>query len=415
MNTASALELVRKIAFLEERLGKAVRYEILEPFALDQHDLVQIQVAAKRIADFVQLKDLVFVVGIVTQQQGTLGNVEVAPGQDAVFIEIAPETMEFDGAVCGVLAHEISHKYLDRYGVSYSSNPSSSTEDEILTDVTAVFLGLGKLILNGCERQKTREEMLSGGVERTTTETYRAGYLDPAQFAFVYRFVCAMRGVPRAELERGLSTTAINTLRECENSWPIWFADGYHSHNTRLRILGSLQAAIQETQAEMAIVDRSLTYLQRGCLEPVESWSQSLHRRVNAIRSLASRTDIAAEYDPCLRYINTAQFNQLLTEVIGLSRRARSAQDTLLRLEGFVASQGEPFMRPNSEMFTVIICRNCGIKLRVPRDTRNATVVCRSCRYAFKATSSVSNLMERNLRRKARALIEWVIRKVSRK
>ena len=112
MNTASALELVRKIAFLEERLGKAVRYEILEPFALDQHDLVQIQVAAKRIADFVQLKDLVFVVGIVTQQQGTLGNVEVAPGQDAVFIEIAPETMEFDGAVCGVLAHEISHSWL---------------------------------------------------------------------------------------------------------------------------------------------------------------------------------------------------------------------------------------------------------------------------------------------------------------
>jgi len=278
-----------------------------------------------------------------------------------------------------------------------------------------VFLGLGKLILNGCERQKTREEILSGGSKRTTTETYQAGHLDPAQFAFVYRFVCAMREIPRAQFERGLSATAINRLRECESSWPIWFADSYHSHDGRLRVLESLKGAIQETQAEMAIVDRSLAYLQRGCVEPVESWSQSVHRRVNAIRLLASRADIAAEYDPCLKYINTAQLNQLLTEVVGLSRRARSAQDTLLRLEGIVASHGEPFKRSSSEMFTVIVCRNCGTKLRVPPDTRNATVVWASCGYAFKATTSASNLKERNLRRKARTLIESLIRKLSRK
>ncbi|MGO8732465.1 MAG: hypothetical protein ACLQVM_06715 [Terriglobia bacterium] len=336
MDLTDAPNLVEKIALLERCVGQATGYVNLDPIPLDQHDILQIQAEARRIRDFVQLKDLTFVVGFAKQQDGVLGNVELKYGQECVFIEIAPESIEFPGAVSAVLAHEICHKYMHRHGLSNCSHPTASADEEILTDVAAVFLGLGKLMLNGCDSQKTREDLLLDGTKRSTTTTYRAGYLDPAQFAFVYRFVCAMREVPEAEIRRGLSGDALSRLLHCERSLPEWFQTRCHSRDFLLQVLGSLQAEIRGAQVEMATLDRCLLYLERGCLGPLEAWSRGSHRKLNQARRAALKAEEQPECDPCLAYIRAAELNQMVSDVIELKREAGSCQLSLIRLQRIV-------------------------------------------------------------------------------
>jgi hypothetical protein len=399
MDVADASSLVEKIALLERRVGAATGYRNLDPRPLDLRDIVQIQAAAGWIRDFVQLSDLTFVVGFAKQQEGVLGNIELEYGQDGVFIEIARESMEFPELVVAVLAHEICHKYLHRHGL-YCSSPATTKEEEVLTDVAAVFLGLGKLMLNGCEAQKTRDEILCDGTRRSTTTTQRAGYLDPAQFAFAYRFVCAMRKVPGVEMRRGLSESALLRLLNCEESFEGWFDKRCHTDDFLPHCVGSLDSAIHGAQLEVAFIDRYLLYLQRGCIGPVEAWSRRLHRKLHDARRIARHAEVTPEYDPCLAYIRAVQLNQTAAEVVRLRREEKSMQKVLQRIEDIVASASAPFCHPSTDMFTETICKNCETKIHLPEMARNVTVVCPnpSCRYKFIATTSSWTQVDTTLR-----------------
>jgi len=71
----------------------------------------------------------------------------------------------------GILAHEMTHALLYSRGISLED----SKENELLTDLTAVFVGLGKLLLNGYLDE-------GGGL----------GYLSPDLIAYCFKKVCSL-------------------------------------------------------------------------------------------------------------------------------------------------------------------------------------------------------------------------------
>ena len=81
-----------------------------------------------------------------------------------------------------ILAHEMTHAFLVYRGVILGDRD----ENEIFTDVTAIFIGLGKLLLNGIFVE-------SGEYEG---QVYSLGYLPHQLVSYCYGRVNTARGIP---------------------------------------------------------------------------------------------------------------------------------------------------------------------------------------------------------------------------
>jgi hypothetical protein len=221
-----------KILLLEERVGAKVSYQSLQPFSLSLvlRDPLALNDTARKIVDFVGIKDLVIIAPTV-HKEDRAGHIDLGDTRAAVFIEIADDLLDFPLCVLATLAHEVSHRYLQVHGISCGTGPEFHYHNEILTDVTAVFLGLGKLMLNGCHEERAHQERKNGHVQ-TVTQVRTVGYLEPEQFTFVYLLVCAMRNIPPEEYESGLLPLAIGRVRECRSTYADgFFSESFHRDN----------------------------------------------------------------------------------------------------------------------------------------------------------------------------------------
>ena len=141
---------------------------------------MSIQNAARKIGDFIGLNDVKFIVIITAQQENVGGKIELIRGQKEVIIEVSKETVKYEAALLSTLAHEITHKFLNEKGLSVGDGIIHQYENEILTDIATVFLGLGKIMLNGCECRREYEDRMG-----RTTEIFTTGYLNMEQLSFV--------------------------------------------------------------------------------------------------------------------------------------------------------------------------------------------------------------------------------------
>lgn len=206
-------KLIQKLIQLEKVVGSKTSYKLLDPFILNTKDRISIQNAARKIAEFIGLSNFTFLVSVTKQEENVAGKIELEWREREVFIDISDKIVNFPEAVLSTLSHELAHKYLQVNQIK----ETIEFENEILTDVTTIFLGLGKLMLNGCEYSIHTFERDNNVVQ----EKFQLGYLKPNQIAFVYLLVCAMRKIPSNEYERGLSLSSINAIRMCEKIMAI--------------------------------------------------------------------------------------------------------------------------------------------------------------------------------------------------
>ncbi|MCM8812943.1 MAG: hypothetical protein NC924_03280 [Candidatus Omnitrophica bacterium] len=209
-------EIIEYIKLLEFHLGEHAKYQILDPFDLNPSDIISIQVAAKKIANFIGLSDISFIVAIAKQRQYVGGHIDLSGDKD-VFIELSEEVIEHAESVLSTLSHEIVHKYLQVHNIKiYDEN-----KNERLTDIAAVYLGLGKLMLNGRECKKIKQENCIE--EKKVTEKVITGYLDRVTLAFSYKIVCAMRNIFGCNLESGLCAESKEALLICRVNYYDYF------------------------------------------------------------------------------------------------------------------------------------------------------------------------------------------------
>lgn len=102
------------------------------------------------------------------------GRVELGAGNE-FFVELQAIYRDRINSVAGILAHEIAHIFLHRYGASWGDQK----RNEILTDTTAAYLGFGVTIMNATFYQFT-----TGGKTPEMTSEY-FGYLSPEEFGYI--------------------------------------------------------------------------------------------------------------------------------------------------------------------------------------------------------------------------------------
>ena len=217
-------DCVANLRLLEESVGDKRKRQPLEPFHLDPTDATSVEDAARHIGEFIGLPGYRFVISFYSLHEHTAGTIELrddvkvraggielrASFGDVCFIRLAKTIRQSANAVHATLAHEITHKYLQVNRVPSNSDLRHGFVDEILTDIASVWLGLGKLVLNGCESDSVHTDW-SG--TRTAMTHQHVGYLTRIQFALVYLLVSANSGLSEQTYENGLGADALTALR----------------------------------------------------------------------------------------------------------------------------------------------------------------------------------------------------------
>ena len=92
--------------------------------------------------------------------------------------------------VLAILAHESVHNYLDSMGVE----DKDTAENEILTDIAAVYLGLGRLLLQGHEPITWESDHWSRGSEQGyTAHSITIGYVPYQQIRYAIHRAAILR------------------------------------------------------------------------------------------------------------------------------------------------------------------------------------------------------------------------------
>lgn len=149
---------------------------VLGDFAtdIDREPIIATQRLAKRIAEHYRLP-ITTVIVVFRSDLKYPGHVELGQSNE-FFVELQSHQRFFPKALAAILAHEIAHIFLHRCGIRFSQE----FENEVLTDTTAAYVGLGAVILNAATETK---DYPSQNVIRTNTHHF--GYISLDEFGYI--------------------------------------------------------------------------------------------------------------------------------------------------------------------------------------------------------------------------------------
>jgi len=382
MVNISIEECIQKITFLEKSLGMETKYQILDPFPLHSLDIIGIQNAGKIIANFIGLSEYTFVISINKLEKNTGGNIKLEHAKEQVFVEISEETLKYKDAILAILAHEITHEYLYINNLSFSNK----YENEILTDIAAIFFGFGKLMLNGCENENIWKNYYFGG-STTITDKLGVGYIDRIKIAFVYLLVCNMRNISEKKYMSNLSNKSIQSLKESRRNYWYIFNNQFTQPDKVNKSLSNFHSIVHETQLVLCDINKKLIYLQKNNELAEKHLLEKIHRKISKILLKYDELPKKDDHDPCLRFINVSEFNQDMNrfklEMKDYVVLIKSYQEIYGKLINYSKKYSNIIPELSSDVFSIMNCPNCKTKLRVPKDKNNITIKCPNCKYRF--------------------------------
>lgn len=354
-------------------------------------DTISVQSTAKQLAESIGLSDYTFIVAISKQKINTGAHIDLSTRGKEVFIEIDKDMMRFPRALLATLCHELCHKWLQVHGA-----PSAhlEIETEILTDITAIYLGFGKILLNGCTvvRRWTENIELFTGNAREYSETINVGYLKIDQLAFVYRLVCTMRNISEDFQLRGLNKIAIRALETCDRSY-----GQYYSNATA----PDLSNQFLRTQHRLADLNKYAIYARTSFCNTSEDFFKTGHQKIATLAQKAA--DIAVvgpDVTPALQFLRTIQNRQVMSQLNSDLQSIQADLNLLLLTAQQVGSalyqNRAQFPTPGSDIFALVHCPKDGTKLRVPNGGKLVMVRCPVCKCQFGYNSSPLTFEDEN-------------------
>ena len=373
------LAFLRLIKVLEEALGQKTSYRFLEPFSCVGLDngrpaIIPIQQAARKIAQHVGLGNLMFIISATEQDPSWAGHIELQRDSSEVYVEISPDICRYEDAVLATLCHEVAHKVLHVNAIHHGF---ASIEQEYLTDVATVYLGMGKVMLNGCECQKSHQTSDSRGTS-THFETLKTGYISRDCFAFVYRVVCAMRNIPSSEFLRGLSGPAIQALRACEKSYGDWFRTRFDNPGDLDLLMKALREDVVDFQDEIACNEQVLRETNKRLVNLTAKCRDS-HKRLFEANVKVKELE-RLNYNPHISYLNCLETKEAVADLICEGslqvKNVRTSLSLLQNVNGNLPTG-------NAETTDIIECPIDQVKLCVPAGRKRFLVTCPKCNYQF--------------------------------
>ncbi len=372
--------LTAKMALLEQSIGLWKGKPFTPPRDFRYSDAVEVQQVAKQMASSVGLGDLVFIVTYAKQGSGVAGHIELRHAQPEVFVEI-DNALECQESVLAVLAHEIAHKFLHRKGVSL---PVES-ENEELTDLATIFMGFGRLSLNGCEAGRPMSRLENGKYVDATVKS-RVGYLGLKSFSEAYFLHSVAAGLSLSEWREGLSSHALQSVlqAELEHEWL------FSMNNTKL--VNYLPLDRPTWHKDFTLLASLVKRIQKEVAEALESF----HRTEADLKRTAEELD----RDTRKSLIQSAEFVSQVTE---WNRKVQINAESQVAASFFKSIEWKQLSREDfakSSKF-LLSCPRCDAGLRVPNTVDEQTLRCPKCTLEFEFASPIHHISYARARERA--------------
>jgi len=401
-----------KLFLLEKAIGHKVDYRILEPFRVPR-TIVGIQAAARKIAEFVGLDDFLFIVAVRSLTEEA-AHIELEHQSKEVFIEISEKLVSNSRpAILAALSHEICHKFLYHHSLGITGK-HRNYENEVLTDITAVYLGLGKLMLNGCQFNEVNE---NNGVRETIK--HKIGYLSGLQIAAVYNLVCEMRNIDRNIVEANLSAEALATVQAVAREFGHIYDDSFHQLDFAEQVTRKVQSSVKETQESLARAGAMIDFLRVQVLQPNELAVRHAHQKIfNILKACSKKQDI--EYNPALRYLRNLkadmEYGSTLEELAAMRDTGADVFGTIMLMLRSYPEKEQTF---TEERRIKLQCPLDGTVIEFQAASGEELVSCPTCRYSFPILNieeEIINALKRNdVERKAGWGKTWFEKKKNRR
>lgn len=378
---------LEKIEFLERRVGSLVKYDILQQFHVNGHSIDDLHRAATTIATFVGLGNLDFVVRTTIQPSGIGAQISL-DNRNQVLIVIHNALRDYGDAILATLSHEISHKWLHLNAVSWGNYALLSRENEVLTDLTAVFLGLGKLMLNGCECHISYSQSRHDGM-RVTEEHVRSGYLTREELAFAYALIGAMRNLPTEVLLENLNSEAEAAVLRVKQEHAEYFDQAYQDGDFLTFLCASIENAVSKGQGLLAELDQHARYFQRALCDHLETFAEEQHEiLISQKRVYEKALDVKTD-NPAHVYLHNLRGNMTVTKAIHQLKKVCTSTEAYLKharsMGQYLSANEDYFPLPSADMFSVVSCPRDGRIMQFPENAGRIRATCPECKYSFTA------------------------------
>ena len=354
-------EILSKLALIEKHLDgfNYNFYEVSSDF--HPNDIISVQKEASKMMKFVGLNHHVACITYTNTDKGTGGNIDL-DNSDNVFIEIN-QCYKYDtDKTLAVMAHEICHKVLYVHHLFF---PNNTIENELLTDLSTVYVGFGKLSLNGCFNESYSKNKVwkdNHWVDVTTTRKEYVGYLSLRQFALAYSIVCSYYGIPSEKRLSGLNNLSSKEVK----SLALLTHTPYNLEDIRQKLKN-----VQKQPAELA-----------RCIVLMESITSELKKRIQEDHKRFN-DDFVLPYtrcnntDPIEKQIIVAE---LFSKYIDLDRKKK---ETIGQLQSFIEDYNTNHIISNSILLD-IECPCCGYKKqKALKEQKEIFIKCPNCGYMF--------------------------------
>ena len=380
---------IEKITILEKSLGSFARFDFYNPIDFNPSDIISIQKLGKSMAEFVGLSNLTFIISIVPQEKNVGGHIDLSDTGNDVFIEISNNVAEYKDAVLATLAHEISHKILSLNGIRISvgsPQPFYERENEVLTDITAVFSGFGKQMINGCECSISYEEPTIDG-KRKITKSIRTGYISREQFSFIYLMICKMRKIDSKIYLESINPSGKSALETCSTYNSVYFKSSYHKPSFSNSLPESFDKKLLPIKKELAEVTQNIYHIKLHSLSVTNQHLDVYHSEIDKYQKQFNNLSFQPNDNPSINFLSNAnmyiEYLSIVENLDSLRSKSVSLISALKKVNETIINLEEPLFNSDIPTSEVIECNICKRKFKIPMNNGTIKAPCPTCKYVY--------------------------------
>jgi hypothetical protein len=370
------ISIIEKIHLLESKIKYRNNQPDFIPSEFDSSNINRIQKVAKKIASYIGLENLTFIISYAKQGEKVGGHIQL-DHHNEVFIEIDSSLKDDWRLVGAILAHEICHKYLQRHKIQLFP----TIENERLTDITTVYTGLGKFSLIGCEITQVDEGIDDSGNRQTTTRKQTVGYLKRKEFAFAYLVICKLRNTPDFDFLNGLNGEVESAIKSVQKEQKHFL-----DTKTAINQVDKMSTNYLSYQKEYAILNKNKRILENLTIEAFNDTYKKYHSFLNDLKR--AKTTLAEEHSKHgLNYIdNLKKINAIieLETTIQKENEILTASNEIVQkaIQSLKELKPDLYSDVNSKFLFDFECPVCNKKMKINKILM-ASVKCTKCHHEF--------------------------------
>lgn len=381
-----ARHILDQLTTLEKAAGVRAHYRILDSPPLVSLDPSSINTVARVLSDWIGLRNAIFDINIVEGDKPPR-LVRINPDQEEFAMELPASVLTSTDCALSVISRQVARAYLMTSNIAGGSvDPNRSAGS--MADVAAVFLGMGKLLLNApaTGNPDTHAKASLSPENRPLSAEY---------LAFTHRIVCSMRGLDWNQHTNGLAQSGIALLRQWDGYRDTVFSQALRNVLTASASHRPLMDAVEDNHLALARFDQMQRAFEAVVLHPLHSEVKEYHQtcREGMERLTAREQDT---YDPCLLYLNQLRRRMDLQRYADMLLKQ---QDHIVnRLRVLTAAMGDLnarkliYVNSTDLLMNLTHCPFDGTKITLHDEHQDSRVRCPNCGYTFLASNGLPQI-----------------------